>query len=66
MYHLVSSVAYCLQRTNYPNLKTDTFFMTIYGALKNSTLQKHYNLTYFSHNIFFNVKITLLEKWSMV
>ena len=66
MYHLVSSVAYCSQRTNYPNLKTDTFLMTIYCALENSTLQKHYNLTYFSQNIFFNVKITLLEKWSMV
>jgi hypothetical protein len=33
------------------------------GALENSTLRnffqnpKHYNLTYFSHKIFFNVKI---------
>ena len=53
-------------RTNNSNFKKDIFFMPIYGALKNSTLQKHYNLTYFSHNIFFNVKITLLEKWSMV
>jgi len=27
------------------------------GALENSTLQKHYNLPYFSQKLFFNVKI---------
>jgi len=47
----------CFQCTNNSNLKTNTFFMAIYGALENSTLQKHYNMTYFSQNIFFNVKI---------
>jgi len=40
-------VGCCFQRTNYPNLKTDIFFMPIEGALENSTLRKHYNLTSF-------------------
>jgi len=47
----------CSQCTNNSNLKTNTFFMPIYGALENSTLQKHYNMTCFLQNIFFNVKI---------
>jgi len=32
-----------------------------YGFFKN---QKHYNLTYFSQKLFFNVKITLSKIWS--
>ena len=70
----------CFQRTNYPTLKTDIFFLPIEGALEKSTLWKHYNLTsligamaiapygffenlkhynltYFSQKLFFNVKI---------
>ena len=31
--------------------------MLLNGALENSTLQKHYNLSYFSQKLFFNVKI---------
>ena len=47
----------------YLNCKTDFFLMFIIGAMTNSTLRnyfqtlKHYNLTYLSHKIFFNVKI---------
>jgi len=51
------AVGCCFQRTNYPNHKTDIFFMPIEGALENSTLREHYNLTYFSQKLFFNVKI---------
>ena len=45
---------------------TDFYFMRILfnGALKNSTLQKHYNLTYFFLLLFFNVKISPYKKWS--
>jgi hypothetical protein len=47
------------------SLSAKLYFMLILfnGALENSTLRnsfqilKHYNLTYFSHKIFFNVKI---------
>ncbi len=43
---------------------TDFYFMPIKGALENSTLQKYDNLPYFSHKLFFNVKITPYKKWS--
>ncbi len=38
---------------------TEFYFMRMFvnGVLENSTLQKHYNLTYFSQELFFNVKI---------
>jgi len=42
---MMSAVGCCFQRTNYPNHKTGIFFMPIEGALENSTLRKHYNLT---------------------
>jgi hypothetical protein len=34
-----------------------------YELLKN---QKHYNLPHFSHKLFFNVKISLFKKWSII
>jgi hypothetical protein len=34
-----------------------------YELFKN---QKHYNLPHFSHKLFFNVKISLFKKWSII
>jgi len=42
---MMFAVGCCFQRTNYPNLKTDIFFMPIEGALENSTLREYYNST---------------------
>ncbi len=57
----------------FKSLSARDFFVQILfnGALENSTLRdffknpKHYNLTHFSHKLFFNVKIIAsLKEWS--
>ena len=41
----------------HPDLRFFVMSISLNGALENSTLQKHYNLSYFSQKLFFNVKI---------
>ena len=41
----------------HPDLRFFVMPIALNGALENGILQKHYNLTYFSRKLFFNVKI---------
>jgi hypothetical protein len=44
-------------------VKSGAIAIAPYELLKN---QKHYNLPHFSHKLFFNVKISLFKKWSII